>query len=104
MLYGHRNDVVGYAKALKSIDEFLPELEKGLKEDDILIITADHGCDPTTKSTDHSREYVPMLLYGKSIRPVNLGTLQGFDVIAEYIAHMFGIIRESIIDKKLRED
>ena len=104
MLYGHRNDVVGYAKALKSIDEFLPELEKGLKEDDMLIVTADHGCDPTTKSTDHSREYVPMLLYGKSIRLVNLGTLQGFDVIAEYIAHMFGIIRESIIDKKLRED
>ena len=62
MLYGHRNDAKGYANALEYIDSKLPEIMKSLNDEDILIVTADHGCDPTTESTDHSREYVPMLV------------------------------------------
>ena len=68
MLYGHRNDVDGYAKALTYFDERLPELLAQMREEDILMITADHGCDPTTLSTDHSREYIPILIYGKEIK------------------------------------
>ena len=75
MLYGHRNDVDGYAKALTHFDERLPELLAKLREDDILMITADHGCDPSTPSTDHSREYTPLLMYGAHITPgKNYGT------------------------------
>ena len=65
MLYGHRNNVEGYARALEEFDSYLPEIMSNLKDDDILIITADHGCDPSTPSTDHSREYIPILAYGK---------------------------------------
>ena len=101
MLYGHRNDVNGYAAALKEIDGHLPLLEKNLKEDDILIITADHGCDPTTPSTDHSREYVPLLLYGKSVKPQNLGTLTGFDHLADFIAARYGLDTKSVLFDKL---
>ena len=90
MLFGHRNDVPGYANALRQIDERIPAIERGLRCDDVLILTADHGCDPTTASTDHSREYVPLLLYGKSIRPQNLHTLQGFDHIARFVCAAFG--------------
>ena len=68
MIYGHRNDVEGYAGALEYFDSRLPEILAQLKEEDVLFITADHGCDPTTPSTDHSREYVPILAYGKPIR------------------------------------
>lgn len=75
MLYGHRNDVEGYSKALEYFDSKLPEIINNMKETDILIITADHGNDPTTPSTDHSREYIPMLVYGKEIKEnVNVGT------------------------------
>ena len=75
MLYGHRNDIDGYAKALTYFDERLPEILGKMQEDDLLMITADHGCDPGyTVSTDHSREYTPFLLYGKRIAPRNLGT------------------------------
>jgi phosphopentomutase len=74
MLYGHRNDVEGYAKALEDFDAAIPALITSMKDDDMLIITADHGCDPTTPSTDHSREYIPILLYGRQIRSnVNIG-------------------------------
>jgi len=65
--YGHRNDVQGYARALEEFDSFLPQIMKAMKSDDILFITADHGCDPTTSSTDHSREQVPLLVYGQNI-------------------------------------
>lgn len=83
MLYGHRNDVDGYAKALTYFDEKLPEIMRKLKEDDILMITADHGCDPGyTVSTDHSREYTPFLMYGKKVEPKNLGTRESFADIA----------------------
>lgn len=79
MLYGHRNDIDGYAKALTEFDNALPEITARLKEDDLLMITADHGCDPGyTVSTDHSREYTPFLLYGKNIKPFNLGTRETF--------------------------
>lgn len=74
MLYGHRNNIEGYARALEEFDSYLPEIIKNLKDDDVLIITADHGCDPSTPSTDHSREYIPILMYGKQLKEnVNLG-------------------------------
>ncbi len=79
MLYGHRNDVDGYAKALSYFDYKLSDILKNLRSEDLLIITADHGCDPSTESTDHSREYTPMLIYGNNIKPgVNLGTREFF--------------------------
>lgn len=104
MLYGHRNNVVGYAAALKEIDENLPMMEKNLKAGDVLIITADHGCDPTTPSTDHSREYVPLLIYGRDVPAVNLGTLCGFDNISDYIARRHGLRQKSVIYETLKGD
>lgn len=104
MLYGHRNNVVGYAAALKEIDENLPMMEKNLKEGDVLILTADHGCDPTTPSTDHSREYVPLLIYGRDVPAVNLGTLCGFDNISDYIARRHGLRQKSVIYDTLKGD
>ena len=101
MLYGHRNDVKGYAKALKEIDGKLPEILEALKEDDILIITADHGCDPSTPSTDHSREYVPLLIYGQKVTPKNLGTLQGFNHIADFIAAAFGLREDKAVFERI---
>ena len=91
MLYGHRNDATGYAAALRAIDGALPAIEGGLRPEDVLILTADHGCDPTTPSTDHSREYVPLLIYGARIRPIGLGTLDGFDCVARFLEACFGI-------------
>lgn len=92
MLYGHRNDRDGYAKALADFDRKLPELMGAMKEEDLLIITADHGCDPDTPSTDHSREYVPMLMYGKPCRAgVNLGTRGSFADIAATVLAYFGV-------------
>ncbi len=91
MVYGHRNNVKGYAEALEELDTRIPEIIDALGEHDMLIITADHGCDPTTSSTDHSREYVPLLVYGHSLKKgVDLGTRSSFaDVgatIAEYLS------------------
>lgn len=92
MLYGHRNDVDGYAKALTYFDEQLPELLGHLREDDILMITADHGCDPSTPSTDHSREYTPLIMYGKNVPAgKNYGTRDSFADIAATILQYFGI-------------
>ena len=86
MIYGHRNDVKGYASALSHFDGELANIIKKMKEEDILIITADHGCDPSTPSTDHSREYTPMVIYGKNIKPgINLGTQKGFGNIGATI-------------------
>lgn len=91
MLYGHRNDPVGYAKALEEFDARLPEIISKLKEEDVLIITADHGCDPTTESTDHSREYIPVLIYGNKIKPaVNLNTLPCFSDVGQTVADFLG--------------
>ncbi|WAM34613.1 phosphopentomutase [Caldicellulosiruptor morganii] len=92
MLYGHRNDPIGYARALVEFDERLPEIFEKLKEDDILIITADHGCDPTTPSTDHSREHVPVLIYGEKIKKGhNLGTRESFSDIGQTIAEYLNV-------------
>lgn len=104
MLYGHRNDVEGYAKALTEFDERIPEIQAMLKDDDILMITADHGCDPITPSTDHSREYTPLVMYGKNIKAgVNLGTRKTFADIATTILDYFelkdDIAGTSMLDK-----
>ena len=88
MLYGHRNDISGYAKALTYFDEKLGEILEKLGKDDALIITADHGCDPGFCGTDHTREYVPMILYKKGIEHKNLGTIKGFDYIGKSIFKM----------------
>lgn len=95
MLYGHRNDIDGYARALTYFDRKLPELMDKLKEDDILMITADHGCDPGyTVSTDHSREHTPFLMYGKKVVPANLGTRETFADIGATVLDYFGITPE----------
>ncbi len=92
MLYGHRNDVDGYAKALTYFDERLPEILNKLKEEDILMITADHGCDPSTPSTDHSREYTPLVMYGRLVPAgLNLGTRPTFADIGATVLSYFGI-------------
>ena len=91
MVYGHRNDIDGYATALSYFDSRLPEILAQLCDDDMLIITADHGCDPSDASTDHTREYVPILAYGKGILPKNLGTLSTFSDISATISHIFGL-------------
>ncbi len=91
-LWGHRNDVNAYAKGLEEFDQRLPELLDSLQSDDILIITADHGCDPTTPSTDHSREYVPLLVFGPRLQSgVDLGVRSTFADIAATIAAVFDV-------------
>ncbi len=93
MLYGHRNDIDGYAKALSYFDERLPEILGKMRPEDILMITADHGCDPGyTVSTDHSREYTPFLMYGEKIVPKNLGTRKTFADIGATVLQYFGIV------------
>lgn len=89
--YGHRNNVDGYAAAFAEFDSWLGGFLEKLSDDDMLMITADHGCDPATPSTDHSREYTPLVMYSKSIKPVNLGTRRSFSDIAATVADIFGI-------------
>ena len=92
MLYGHRRDTEGYAMALEHFDSSLPHIEAAMREDDLMIITADHGNDPTFPGTDHTREYAPLLVYGKSARPgVNLGTRGSLSDIGQTIAANFGL-------------
>jgi len=92
MIYGHRNDIDGYAKALTYFDEQLPRILAGLWEDDILMITADHGCDPATPSTDHSREYIPLVMYGNKVKSgANIGTKTTFSDMAATILEYFNI-------------
>lgn len=92
MVYGHRNDAEGYARALMEFDAALPELMAKLGEEDLLIITADHGCDPTTSSTDHSREYVPLLVYSKGGKQnVDLGVRKQFSDIGRTVAEFLGL-------------
>ena len=104
MLYGHRNDAKGYGKALEDFDGRLQEIYNNMSDDDMLIIAADHGCDPTTDSTDHSREYIPILVYGKKLKNgVELGTRKGFTDIGKTILDFFNIdneiVGESFLDK-----
>ena len=92
MLFGHRNDLEGYARALEAFDARLPEIQAAMREDDLLIMTADHGCDPTTPSTDHSREYVPVITFGKRAKAgVNLGTRDSMADIGQTIAENFAV-------------
>lgn len=107
MLWGHRNDVDGYAKGLTYFDEKLPEITEYLRDDDILMITADHGCDPITESTDHSREYIPWVIYGKNIKAgTNLGTLGTFSDIGATILDYFDVDKKikgnSVLDKIIK--
>lgn len=96
MVYGHRNNPRGYAGALEDFDRRLTEITGALGENDILIITADHGCDPTTPSTDHSREYVPLIITGNNVRSgVNLGTRQTFADVAATLAEIFSLPSET---------
>lgn len=85
MLYGHRNDALGYGKAIEEIDTYLGDIMQNMTDNDLLIITADHGCDPTVPGTDHTREYVPLLVYNKNIEAKDLGYLNGFDNVAKFI-------------------
>ena len=95
MKYGHRNDVAGYAAASTEFDAFLTQFIKDMKKDDVLLITADHGCDPATPSTDHSREYTPMLIYGDKIKSgVNLGTRSSFADISATVLDYFGVDKQ----------
>lgn len=92
MLYGHRNNAIGYAESLSDFDKSLKSMMNLMKQDDILIITADHGCDPSTASTDHSREYTPMLIYGKNVKSgINLHTRSTFSDISASILDYFGV-------------
>ena len=92
MLYGHRRNIDGYAAALAEFDAWLPQFLAKLGEDDLVMITADHGCDPAyTATTDHTREYVPLLIAGKRVRPVNLGTRKTFADIAATVTELLGV-------------
>jgi phosphopentomutase len=92
MLYGHRNDVEGYARALEEFDVRLPEIQQAMRDDDLMIISADHGCDPGDVSTDHTREYVPVLAWGPRARAgTNLGVRASLADIGQTIAENFGI-------------
>ncbi len=92
MLYGHRNNPEGYAKALVDFDNRMPEIVSAMKDDDILIITADHGCDPTTASTDHSREYIPVLAYGKPVKnAVDIGIRKCYCDIGKTVLDLLNV-------------
>lgn len=85
MLFGHRNDAKGYGKAIEEIDSFIDDITEAMTEEDLLIITADHGCDPTVEGTDHTREKVPVLVYSKTCAGKNLGIITGFDYVAKTV-------------------
>ena len=91
MLYGHRNDAKGYGKAIEEIDTYIDDIIENMTENDLLIITADHGCDPTVEGTDHTREYVPILVYKQNIEGKNLGLIKGFDYIAKTVKNWLQI-------------
>ena len=92
MQFGHRRDIPGYARALNEFDAWLPSLLEKLGEEDVVMITADHGCDPAyTATTDHTREYVPLLVLGKNVKPVNLGTRKSFADIAATVTELLGV-------------
>src|SRR5210317_361343 len=106
MLYGHRRDVPGYAAALEYFDRRLPELLDSMRPDDLLIITADHGCDPTWEGSDHTREHIPVLAYGGELAPGSLGSRKTFADIGQSLAAWFGLppmdYGESFIPEKVR--
>jgi len=91
MLYGHRNDARGYSRALERVDAFVPDLERALAPGDVVIVTADHGCDPTFPGTDHTREHVPLLAFGPGLRGGPCGTRRTFADVAETVLALFGL-------------
>ena len=91
MVYGHRQDIDGYASALSEFDRWLGNFTTEMKENDLLIITADHGCDPGDKSTDHTREYTPLIVYGRCVKPINLGTRGSFADIAAFVKETLSV-------------
>lgn len=91
MLYGHRQNIDGYAEALTEFDSWLPKFLAGMQDDDVLMITADHGCDPGDESTDHTREQVPLIIYAKNLPSKNLGTISGFATIGKTAAALLGV-------------
>ena len=91
MLYGHRNNPEGYAKAIEEIDTYLPKIIEAMSDDDLLIITADHGCDPTVDGTDHTREQVPLIIYSKNIKPGHLPEINSFEYISDRIKNWLNI-------------
>ena len=91
MLYGHRQDIDGYARAISEFDAWLPEFLDGMREGDLLMITADHGCDPGDESTDHTREEVPLIISGRSVKPINLGKRYGFATVGNTAADLLGV-------------
>lgn len=107
MVFGHRNNIDGYTNALNEFDEWLGGFIEKLNNDDILMITADHGCDPKTESTDHSREYTPLLVFGESVKNVNIGTRASFADIGKTITDIFGVqgktVGESFKDIIIKE-
>ncbi len=102
-LWGHRNDVAGFAKGLIYFDTKLPEIISSLSDDDILILTADHGCDPTFPGTDHTREYIPLIVYGKNCSSKNLGIRNSFADIAATIADYFSVEKPELGVSFLKE-
>lgn len=106
--YGHRNDISGYARALEEFDRRLPEITDLISKDQLLVITADHGCDPTTPGTDHTREHVPLLIYGPSVEAgIDLGTRRSFADLGATVADIFGLdieAGESFKEYLLKED
>ena len=95
MLYGHRQDPDGYAAALAEFDRWLPDFMEKMGPDDLVMITADHGCDPCDQSTDHTREYVPLLVLGGQVQPVNLGTRSTFADVAATVTELLGVEYET---------
>ena len=106
--FGHRQDISGYAEALARFDLLLGDFMANMRDSDVLMITADHGCDPGDASTDHTREYTPLLIYGDMIRPVNLGTRMGFTEVGVTAADLLGVkysadIGESLAGRILKQ-
>lgn len=104
MKYGHRNDPYGYARALQEVDKELPKMMASLKKSDVLMFSADHGCDPTTDSTDHSREYVPVLVAGELIKSgVDLGVRESFSDLGKTVADLLGVSAPDLPGKSFAE-
>ena len=105
MIYGHRRDIDGYAGAITEFDKWLGEFEKQMNDDDIIMVTADHGCDPGFKGTDHTREYIPFVAYGKLLKKgVDIGTRKGFCDIAKTILDMFDIEAPEVPGKSFKSE
>ncbi|MBQ4150380.1 MAG: phosphopentomutase [Clostridia bacterium] len=102
-VYGHRRDTDGYALALSEFDKWLPEFISGMRDDDVLMITGDHGCDPAFKGTDHTREYTPLIVCGKNIKPKNLGVRESFADIGASVCEMLGV-ENTLYGKSFAED